>query len=54
MGRREPYVDHRDVRVQPGQRLGQLGPALHGGGDLESVRLQQPHQPVPQQEEVFG
>ena len=32
----------------------QFSTVVDGGGDLHAVRFQQPGQPVPQQEEVFG
>lgn len=54
VGRRQAYVDDGDVRLQFGQRAGQLGARLDGGGDLEVVGLQQPDESVAQQEQVFG
>lgn len=54
VGRRKADVDDGDVRLQLGQGLGEFGPGLDSGGDLEVERLQHPDQTVTQQEEIFG
>src|SRR5215469_218380 len=53
-GRRQPHVDDRDVGPLSGDRGQEVLPVADGGGDLHAVRLEQPGQAVPQQEEVFG
>jgi hypothetical protein len=51
-GRRQPDVHDRYVRLVGGDGGEQVGAVVHRGDDLQAVRVQQPSQAVPQQEEV--
>src|SRR5205814_7941267 len=52
--RRQPHVHDRDVGPVGEQGPEQVRAGADGLGYLEAVRLQQPDQAVPQQEEVFS
>ena len=53
-GRREPDIDDRDIRALADQRSQQCGPIADRGHDVTSVRLEQPCDALPQEEQVFG